>query len=78
MKYTKAYRKTDGLIMDSAEKIVYEEGAFGDEHTILLPARVFAFVLRNRKFGKFSLYQLEDRPYQHGGVEFALRVLRRD
>ena len=54
---------TDGLIMDGPEKVLYDDGEFGDEHIILLPGRVFAFVLRNRKFGKFCCISAELGPF---------------
>ena len=56
LKITEEYEKTDGLIKDDPEKSVFENGGFGDEHLILLPNRVFAFALKNRKFGKLYNY----------------------
>lgn len=44
-------REKDPLTKDVPDKIVAEDGQLDEESLMLLPNRVFAFVMKNRKFG---------------------------
>ena len=46
-------RGQDGLVKDIPDKALEEDWKLGDEHLILLPNRVYAFVMKFRKFGRF-------------------------
>ena len=48
----------DGLAKDVPDKSLEDDGKLGDEHLMLLPNRAFAFVMKNRKFGKPLLYSI--------------------
>ena len=49
-------RSHDKLMENKRELVLTEHSELSDEHLILLPNRVFAFVLRNRKFGNISIH----------------------
>ena len=51
-------RLHDKLMGNKRQVILTEHSELSDEHLMLLPNRVFAFVLRNRKFGKVPLHWL--------------------
>ena len=59
-KLTEEQRLHD-TIMRNKRDILYEHSELSDEHLILLPNRVFAFVLRNRKFGNVPAHSLTGR-----------------
>lgn len=49
-------RSHDKLMENRREVLLTEHSELSDEHLILLPNRVFAFVLKNRKFGNVPIY----------------------
>ena len=49
-------RSHDKLMENRRDVILTEHSELSDEHLILLPNRVFAFVLRNRKFGNVPVH----------------------
>ena len=49
-------RSHDKLMENGREVVLTEHSELSDEHLILLPNRVFAFVLRNRKFGNAPIH----------------------
>ena len=50
-------KEQDALAKDMPDKIVEEDGELGDEHLMLLPNRVYAFVMKFRQFGEY-LYHI--------------------
>lgn len=52
-KMMESVREQDELIRDFPDKALEEDWKLGDEHLILLPNRVFAFVMKYRKFGRY-------------------------
>ena len=51
-------RSHDKLMENRRDVVLTEHSELSDEHLILLPNRVFAFVLRNRKFGNVPIHSL--------------------
>ena len=56
MKLSDEQRLHDKLAENRRDVICTEHSDLSDEHLMLLPNRVFAFVLRNRKFGNVSVH----------------------
>lgn len=52
-KMMESARGQDGLARNIPDKALQEDWKLGDEHLILLPNRVYAFVLKYRKFGMY-------------------------
>jgi len=61
---TEEKREKDCLTKDIPDKSATEEGELSEEYLILLPNRVFAFVMKNRKFGE-ALIPREVRPSKY-------------
>ena len=57
IKLMEDYTEHDQLLKDVPDKDLTEKGKLREIDLILLPNRVFAFVLRNRKFGKSPVLQ---------------------
>lgn len=51
-KAMRVHQENDPLTKDIPDKNVTENGELSDESLMLLPNRVFAFVMKNRKFGE--------------------------
>ncbi len=52
-------RLHDKLMENRRDRTFTEHSQLSDEHLILLPNRVFAFVLRNRKFGNVPIHLID-------------------
>lgn len=51
-KLMQEYKERDPLLGGHSQISSAESGEFGEDHLILLPNRVFAFVMKNRRWGK--------------------------
>ncbi len=58
LKFSDKQRLHDKLMENRTDVVISEHSELSDEHLILLPNRVFAFVLRNRKFGNVPVHSL--------------------
>ena len=64
LKLSDEQRLQDKLMGNRGEVVLTDHSELSDEHLMLLPNRVFAFVLRNRKFGNIPV-QLINRTIDH-------------
>lgn len=58
-KMMESAREQDGLTKDIRDKALEEDWKLGDEHLILLPNRVYAFVMKIREFGRYLRYSVQ-------------------